>query len=145
MIGISRSTLSAWKAKHESIRNALNIGKEYADRLVEHRLYEMAKGIRITVKKPIKIRKVIYDNGKRVEETEEVVMTDEEIYIPPNFAAISFWLRNRKPDTWRDKIVEQQGGGDGGPNLVILTPRQADALKKEVTEQDAKESEKAAE
>ena len=35
LIGISRSTLSEWKKKHESIGKALSITKDYADRLIE--------------------------------------------------------------------------------------------------------------
>lgn len=28
---------------------------------------------------------------------------DEEVYIPPQTAAQAFWLKNRRPDKWRDK------------------------------------------
>ena len=44
-----------------------------------------------------------YDNGRRELEKEEVVMVDEEVYVPPDTASIVFWLKNRRPDKWRDK------------------------------------------
>ncbi len=44
-----------------------------------------------------------YDCGKRVSEKEHIEYADEEIYIPPDTTAQIFWLKNRKPEEWRDK------------------------------------------
>ena len=46
-IGISRSTLSEWKKKHEPIRKALSTGKDFANRLVENSLFKMLSLIHI--------------------------------------------------------------------------------------------------
>lgn len=131
-IGISRSTLSSWKKTYPTIQKALACGKEYADRLVENSLFVLAVGSVRTVKKPMKVRTVEYDNGKRIKEEETVVMVEEEVYTPPNMAAISFWARNRMPEYWRDKVVAQQEDEGNGQNLVILTPRQARVIEEEM-------------
>lgn len=126
---ISASTLYEWKKKYPEISESLKKGKEIPDIKVENKLYESACGIKITLKKPIKVKEVTYSDGKRVKETEKVVEAEEEIYIPPNVTAQIFWLKNRKPETWKqkiegngnaaaleklDEVLEQIGGVVGG-------------------------------
>jgi hypothetical protein len=36
-------------------------------------------------------------------------------HVPPDTAAASLWLRNRRKDEWRDKQSHQHAGPDGGP------------------------------
>lgn len=102
-MGISRSTLNDWKKKYPDISNTLKKGKEVADRNVENALYESAIGKKYKVKKPIKVKEIQYRDGKRVKEVEHIEYAEEEIVIPPNTTAQIFWLKNRKPDVWRDK------------------------------------------
>lgn len=73
-IGISRSTLYEWKRKYTDISDALKESKEVADRKVENALFNSAVGF-------------VGPNGK---------------YYPPNITAMIFWLKNRKPNNWRD-------------------------------------------
>lgn len=101
--GIVVSTLYEWKKRYSEISDALKKGKEVVDIEVENALLSKAKGISRTVKKAIKVKEVIYDNGKRKSEKEHVEYVDEEIYIPPDTTAQIFWLKNRRPDKWRDK------------------------------------------
>ena len=56
-----------------------------------------------TVQKPIKLKEIKYDNGKRVSENERIEYAEEEVFIPPDTTAQIFWLKNRRPDKWRDK------------------------------------------
>lgn len=102
-IGISVSTLYDWKNKYPEISESLKTGKEIIDVIVENALLKKATGISKLVKKPIKVKEVLYEDGKRVSEKEHIEYADEEIYIPPDTTAQIFWLKNRKPDTWRDK------------------------------------------
>lgn len=115
-IGIARSTLSEWKNRFPDISDALKKGKEVVDIQVENALLQKALGITKTVKKPIKVKEVIYDNGKRARETESIEYADEEIYIPPDTTALIFWLKNRKPDVWRDK---RDVSLDGSMNMKL--------------------------
>lgn len=112
-LNISTSTLYEWKKKYPEISEALKKGKEIPDIEVENKLFESACGIKVTVKKPIKVKEVIFENGKKVKETEKVVQAEEEIYIPPQVTAQIFWLKNRKPDTWKQKV-------EGNGNVAAL-------------------------
>ena len=105
-IGIRRETLWEWKKTYPNIDNALKEGKEPADFKVENKLFESALGFKITVRKPMKLKTEKYkvNEGRIIEERIEYV--DEEIYIPPSNIAQIFWLKNRKPNKWRDKPID---------------------------------------
>lgn len=82
---------------------ALKKGKAPADIIVENSLYKSATGYYVTIKKPMKIKTKKQLAGKGTIEEERVEYYDEEIYIPPNPTSQIFWLKNRRPDKWRDK------------------------------------------
>lgn len=91
-IGIVPSTYYEWKKKHNEISEALKKGKEVVDFLVENALLKNALGFK-------------YE--------ENVVTRDGEIinvekFQAPNTVAQIFWLKNRKPDKWRDRIESKQ-------------------------------------
>ncbi len=102
-LAISHQAFYKYKNEFEEFRDALKKGKEVADSEVENALFEKCRGFTKTVKKPIKVKRVEYEYGKRVLEVEEVVMAEEEIYVPPDVTSMIFWLKNRRPDKWRDK------------------------------------------
>lgn len=103
---ISRSTLNTWLKKFPQMAAVIKAGKEVADRKVENSLFERATGKIVMLKKPIKVRKVIYDEntGKKRSEAEEIEYVDDEEYIPADTKAIIFWLTNRKPDEWKQRV-----------------------------------------
>ena len=94
-IGIRRPTIYSWKKKSAGISNALKRGKEVVDREVESALLKSAKGYEYTETKTV--IEIMPDGEKkqRVEKTQKV--------IPPNSTAQIFWLKNRKPEQWRDR------------------------------------------
>ena len=53
----------------------------------------------------MKVKTVDYDpeTGKKIREAEKWVAVEEEVHIPPQVTAQIFWLKNRKPDQWREK------------------------------------------
>lgn len=65
-IGITRKTLYIWRNKSAQINNAISVGKEVADFVVENSLFKQAR------------------DG--------------------NVQAIMFWLKNREPDKWNNKL-----------------------------------------
>lgn len=136
-IGVSRSTLSEWKKKHETIREALSTGKEFADRMVENSLFKMTQGYTMNVKKAFKVKKIEYDDtGKKKVEKEELQYAEETEYVSPDIKAIMFWLKNRKPDIWREKIVDKEGDEGGNTGVVVLTPTQVQDLQEVVKKDD---------
>lgn len=102
---IGESTLRQWKNKFPEIENALRTGKDSADRIVENALYKSAIGYTVKVKKPVRIRRVDYDpvTGKKTAEIDTWQAVEEEVYVAPQVTAQIFWLKNRKPEQWRDK------------------------------------------
>lgn len=88
--GISESTITTWKAKYKSFSGALKKGKEEPDDRVENALFNRAIGFE---KKAIKIFQY---QGK-------IITKEYNEYYPPEVGAMCFWLKNRRPDKWRDK------------------------------------------
>ena len=118
-IGIRRETLYDWKKKYPHISNALKRGKDVVDIQVENALLNKAQGITKTLTKPIKVKTVTYDNGKRVKEEEHIEYAEEEVFVPPDTVAQIFWLKNRKPNTWKDKPVDNEGQQDNTVRVIL--------------------------
>lgn len=106
-MGVSRSTLSDYKVKYPDILRAIKNSKEVADREVENALFNKATGYTVKLKKPMKMRHVEYDevSGRKVAEYERIEYIEEEVHVPADTTAQIFWLKNRKPNEWRDKVT----------------------------------------
>ena len=98
-MGIHRDTLNEWKSRFPDISDSLKIGRENADYIVENELFESCKTRTVTVKKPIKLKKVMVDGKKRLEE-ERVEYVEEQVVVPANVTAQIFYLKKRRPDKW---------------------------------------------
>ena len=96
-LGVAYSTFREYVKKHPALSAALKRGKEVADVEVENALFKRAVGYqydevtREAVTDP-KTGKTIMVETKRV--TKEV---------QPDVTAQIFWLKNRRPDKWRDR------------------------------------------
>lgn len=116
-LGISIRTFYEYKEKYPQFLQSLKRGKEIVDREVENALLKKAIGGKEKILKPMKIKNVIYsDAGKKLKESEEIVMIEEEVLIIPDTTAQIFWLKNRKPDVWRDKTAIEHSGEIKGDN-----------------------------
>ena len=124
-LGCSYSTLREWKKISPALSTALKKNREYADYAVESALFKKACGHKESVVKPMKIKKTEYDpeTGKRIADYEEIVYVKEEVYIPPDTLADIFWLKNREPEKWRDKVEQQQDISlDENSGVIFLAP-----------------------
>jgi hypothetical protein len=90
-LGVSLRTFMHWKISNPEFLHALKEGKEVADLRVVRSLYERAVGY------SVEIEKIFCCRGKVIR-----VKTVEQ--YPPDTTSMIFWLRNRRPDEWRDKI-----------------------------------------
>ena len=63
---------------------------------VENALLKKALGYTITLHK----QKVTKDG--------DVVDIDEDMHVPPDTTAQIFWLKNRRTNKWRDKVVDDE-------------------------------------
>lgn len=94
---VTISTLSLWKVKHPTFSDALKLGKEVADKRVEEALYNRALGYSHE------------DTDIRV--VDGAIMETPMIkHYPPDTTAAIFWLKNRRPDEWRDKRDIEHSG-----------------------------------
>lgn len=105
-VGVADSTFRRWKEENEALSAAIKRGNAPVDLEVENAMLKSALGHKETVRKAIKVKteKQKVGEGKIVEEHIEYV--DEEVYIPPQVVAQIFWLKNRRPDKWKDKVEQ---------------------------------------
>ena len=92
---VAESTIHLWKLEHPSFSESLKESKRYSDDAVEMALYDRAIG---------------YDYDEVKEEDGEqggkkTTVTTKR--IQDNTAAI-FWLKNRRPDKWRDRVEAEE-------------------------------------
>lgn len=97
-MGITRETLRVWKNRFSCISDTIKNSKEKADLEVENALYKSAQG---------------YDTyeetwerqfNTKTKEFEMVLTKRTKKHILPSNTAQIFWLKNRRPDIWRDKV-----------------------------------------
>ena len=106
-LGVARSTLSAWKIKFPHFAAQLTQTKEIVDVRVENSAYDMTIGYEYTEQQAFKVKDTIYDpdNGKKVRETERVVVVDLKRWQPADIKAAVFWLKNRAGKRWKEKQI----------------------------------------
>ena len=111
-MGIAPRTYYEWRTKYPQFSQAIKKGKAPVDYEVENTLLKKALGYVMTVKKPIKLKSKKQLKNKGTIEDERIEYAEEEIYIPPDTTAQIFWLKNRRPDKWRDKPDMSQSSGN---------------------------------
>ena len=109
-IGINTSTLHDWKNKFPKISESLKKGKEVVDIQVENALLKRALGY--TYKETT--RECDEDGELKVTK----VVTKE---VVPDTTAQIFWLKNRRPDLWRDKQNIEHSGQINNPFADLST------------------------
>lgn len=98
--GIGVRTLYEWQVRYPQISQALKSGKEVVDRKVESALLRRALGYQYeeVTKEVVTVTDEERGPIKVMVETKRVT---KEVH--PDVTAQIFWLKNRKPEKWRDK------------------------------------------
>jgi len=109
-MGVTRKTLFNWKEKYLPILHALKRGKEVVDRQVENALLKRALGYEYD-----EITQELVDDELQVTK----VVTKQ---VHPDVTAQIFWLKNRKPEEWRDK-QQVEHSGETGVKIINDIPR----------------------
>lgn len=94
---VSTVTLWRWSASNKEFCNALKVGKTESDERVQRSLYSRATGYEHD---EIDIRVV----------SNEIVQTPIRKYYPPDPTSCIFWLKNRRPSEWREKVDHEHSG-----------------------------------
>jgi len=91
-LGISHQTMNQYKNKYPDFLASLKRGKTVPDDEVENALLKSAKGYEFGY-----LEEELDAKGKVVKQKRGVT------HVKPNTTAQIFWLKNRRPDKWRDK------------------------------------------
>ena len=91
--GVAVRTLHRWKAENREFCHSLKAGKDEADARVERSLFQRATGFEHDAVK------IFMPAG-----AEKPVYAEYREYLPPDTTACIFWLKNRRPGEWRDKL-----------------------------------------
>jgi Homeodomain-like domain len=96
---IDRITLIRWMKRYPELREAIRAGNEVFDARVERALAERAIGFYADhyVYRPTT------DAERAAGAPDFVRVPTKRKYYPPNVTAGAIWLKNRKPNEWRDK------------------------------------------
>lgn len=97
-IGIAEQTLNVWKNKYPEIKESLKKGKAPVDQLVENTLLKRALGYSY---QETTVDNITNDKGSEVRSK---VITK---HMAPDVTAQIFWLKNRRPDKWRDRPKDE--------------------------------------
>lgn len=104
---VDERTLNRWKNDHPDFCQSLKVGKEVADERVEQSLYRRALGYS-------------HDDTHFSSYEGVVTATPYVKHHPPDTTAAIFWLKNRRPDEWRDVNRHEHSGKDGAPLIPVL-------------------------
>lgn len=106
-LNISVASLHNYKRDHLELLEALKRGKDDIDVMVENALLKAALGYNYTEEEISKA-------------TGEIVALQRTAH--PNTTALIFWLKNRRPQQWRDK-QELEHSGETGVRIINDIPR----------------------
>lgn len=106
---VSEQTINAWKHAHPQFLESVKAGKVLADAEVADKLFKRATGYE---QKAVKISSNPAGEEHVTEYTER---------FPPDTTAAIFWLKNRRPDLWRDRHDLNHGGQVDNPMQVLLS------------------------
>ena len=120
ILGISLATLYRWKLDHPAFARVFKLGKAAADDRVERSLYSRAVGYDYIAEKAAMTR-----HGQKT--------MRYRAHIPPDTAAAVWYLKNRRPDRWRDAhrhehVATPYDHIENAAELRALLTKQAQAL-----------------
>lgn len=115
-MGITRNTLNEWRNRFKGIDDALKRTREIVDLEVENALYKRAMGY--DYDEEIYQRKVDKATG---EESMELIKKVTK-HVPPDTTAQIFWLKNRKPEEWRDKREVAVEADENTTGIALIAP-----------------------
>lgn len=122
---ISRSTFYEYLKQYPKFLDAIKKGKEDADATVSESLFKRANGYS---HKDVDIRTVSIGMGGG----SEIVQTPIIKHYPPDTVAAIFWLKNRQPARWRDKVetgFTDKDGNDVKPVVQLIPAPNCEPIK----------------
>jgi hypothetical protein len=116
-LDVDERTINRWKEEHPEFCQSIKEGKEVADARVALSLYNRAMGVTVTE------QKVVTVDGQP-----ETIDIKKE--YPPDATSMIFWMKNRQPEKWRDKIEQQVSVEDTTPRGIEAIGDASQRLRK---------------
>jgi glycerophosphoryl diester phosphodiesterase len=131
-LGISRASYYNYQLKYPEFRDAIIEGKIPVDIEIEDSLIKKAKGYYYEEKHT----EIEIVNG---EPKPKLIKTIKK-HVPASDTAIIFWLKNRKPERWKDRSGIDHSSKDGSMtpqiNITVSDTETAENIKKLNNEND---------
>ncbi len=121
--GIGETTLYRWQQEYREFRESIKKAKEKPNREVEAALFKRAIGYTYDAD-------VVTASGEKDAQGANKVLkiVRRKVHVPADPASMIFWLKNRRPDRWRDaRRVEH--GFDRSDGLEGVTPEDEAAVE----------------
>lgn len=117
-LDVAPATLNNWMAQYPDFLEAIKEARQFADETVEASLFQRATGY------SHEAVKIFMPAG-----ASEPVYAPFIEHLPPDPTSMIFWLKNRKPKEWRDKVeLEHSGAVD----MTTLSQEDFDKKAKEI-------------
>lgn len=160
-IGVRRQTISEWSKKYPDIADALKKGKEVVDSEIEDSLISVMKKHTITTTQYKMVKKddfnlkaerskfanvykldhpnatkneILIATAENVEVYEKIPISKTVTEVDPNTSAIIFWLKNRRPDVYRDQTFQKLN--EANARKTLAEAQLSEAQLKAIEEND---------
>ncbi|GAB2066008.1 terminase [Lactobacillus gasseri] len=160
-IGVRRQTISEWSKKYPDIADALKKGKEVVDSEIEDSLISVMKKHTITTMQYKMVKKddfnlkaerskfanvykldhpnatkneILIATAENVEVYEKIPISKTVTEVDPNTSAIIFWLKNRRPDVYRDQTFQKLN--EANARKTLAEAQLSEAQLKAIEESD---------
>ena len=125
--GVARSTIDLWIASHPEFAEAVQQGRDVADAIAVESLFTRVTGYNRPAEKVF-----LYRGEPRT-----VTYT---AHVPPETRACMYWLRNRRPEDWREiseRALAEQAQQAAADAALRLEMDQAEERLRRFRERDA--------
>jgi len=112
-VGIHKDTFFDWMKKKSDFSDSIKKAQSTADKKVENALFKMATGTFEYIERHYET--TVIDKIKLGTLKKTIKKT-----LAPNITAQIFYLKNRKPDEWKDKQDIEHSGEVGVPLKLII-------------------------
>ena len=104
LFNVDASSVGRWILKYPEFANAVRLGRGPADDRIERNLFMRACGYSYIAEKPMNV-------GGKVE------IAQYKEHVKPDIVAQIFWLKNRRPENWRDVSQHEHGAAGEFANM----------------------------
>ena len=137
-LNISRTTLFEYQNKYSDFSDALKMGEKIMDSKVEDSLLKECAGYEYE-ETTTTTTAIIDKKTGQVSSLEKVEKKTTKKYARPSITAIIYYLNNRIPDKWKNRIATTIEEGQGAEEAILEMESYFANKMKEEAEEEAKD------